>query len=130
MSNKTIETWSLPCALSDDELRARGEELGKLVDQRVAKEAEKKETTKMLKEEVDALGEKIVRMATIVRTKEEERPVEVVERPNLAKRMIEHYRLDLHELVSSRPMTPSEVVEFEQKVLPFESLRGGAAAEA
>ena len=116
-SNKTIETWSLPCALSDDELRVRGEELGKLVDQR-------------LKEEVDALGDKIVKAATVIRTKKEDRPVEVVERPNLAKRMIEHYRCDLHELVSSRPMTPSEVVEFEQKVLPFESLRGGAAAEA
>lgn len=130
MSNKTIETWSLPCALSDGELRVRGEELGKLVDQRLAKEEEKKEVAKRLKEELDALSDRIVKTATVIRTKKEDRPVEVVERPNLAKRMIEHYRCDLHELVSSRPMTPSEVVEFEQKVLPFESLRGGAAAEA
>lgn len=127
---KAIETWSLPCALNDDELRVRGEELGKLVDQRLAKEDEKKEVAKRLKEELDALSDKIVKAATVIRTKKEDRPVEVVERPNLAKRMIEHYRTDLQELVSSRPMSPSEVVEFEQKVLPFESLRGGAAAEA
>lgn len=113
------ETWMLPCELNEEERLARGQQLAKLVDLKIAKEQEKKSEAKRLKEEEDEIKERIVSMAQVIHTGKEDRPVEVTEVADLKKRVIETFRTDTSKLVSSRAMTATEVAEHEQRSLPF-----------
>lgn len=103
-----VRTMYLPCRLSDTELLAKGKELSERLHRVHALESEKKSHNDAIRRQVDQLESESRLLAAQIRTKQEERDVEVEEQRDDVACDIHVVRLDLHEIVSSRPMTPVE----------------------
>lgn len=100
---------SLPVALTPDEVRERGEKLAAVVEEWKAAEDLKKSTAKHQKEAIDELKDLVLELKTIVRSKKENRHIEVADRVILERRVVETIRMDTEEVCGSRPMTPTEL---------------------
>lgn len=98
----------LPCALTEPELHARGEELAKLVGDEEACELTKKEAADHHNAEIKALQTRRSVVARELREAREYRwvPVKRVRIENTS--MIQWIRQDTLELVRERPMTEAE----------------------
>lgn len=103
-----IRQERLPCELTDPELRARGDEIAKLVGDREILELEKKETADQHNADIKALAGKQSSLAKEVRERREYRDVDVkkVRVENL--KLIRWVRLDTDAMVRERPMTEEE----------------------
>lgn len=101
-------TMSLPVKLSEQELLIKGNELSKLLQDLETVEAQKKTANAGFKDEIDKLTEQISGLATIVREKKEYREVEVEERKNMDRMIMETIRLDTGEVVSYRELKGHE----------------------
>jgi hypothetical protein len=102
----------LPVRLDEVTLKERALELAGKIEEHDRLEKDRKEQAKAMKEEVDAAGNEVRRLAGIVKTGEEPREVEVRWDPNHAERTMELLRLDTGELVRSRPMDKPEIHKY------------------
>lgn len=124
------ETRILPVHLSPDELQERSNELAEKVQQRVSMDATRKNTAKQMKEEIDDMDDRIASLARVVRDKKEGRPVEVIQRHDVPRRLVLEIRTDTGEEVSSRPMSVAELQEHDQVKLQFAEPSEDLEAEA
>ncbi len=108
------QTRSLPVRLTDREVQAKGEEVAALVAKIGDVEAHRQEVTKVLKADLDALEERVRKLAYEIRSRSEQRPVEVTERSLSDRAVVELYRLDSLEVVEARPMTAAELADARQ----------------
>ncbi len=98
----------LPCKLTNDEVRRKGEELAleRKKHREVADEA--KASAARFKADLKAIDEKIDDLAEQVRSRRETREVEVIERKDMDIAMVETIRVDTGEVIRSRAMTLNE----------------------
>ncbi len=98
----------LPVKLTEDELLAKASELASARANWEALKEESKESAAGYRERIADLDDDISKLSTEVRTKEELRDVEIDERPDFARNVIETFRVDTFKLVSTRVMTADE----------------------
>ena len=98
----------LPVELNDDEVRLKGEELARKRKAWEAKKLERKEVVANFKSQLDELDDAIRDLAEQVKSRREQRDVEVIERRNYQQGLVETYRADSGEVVRSRAMTAGE----------------------
>lgn len=103
-----IETRQLPVALTQQELLDRGERVADIQRQLDDAEAALKAYKSAHKSQVEGLDATRRHLSHEIRHKQEIRQVEVDIRKNWDEARVETWRCDTGELVSSRPMTPSE----------------------
>jgi hypothetical protein len=120
---------SLPVKLTDAEVRLRGSELAATVSEINKVDEERKATAKEYKEKLDGLAEKRDTLARAVETREELRPVEVYEVPNLGDATATIYRADTRERVQSRALSEYEIRKLEEEARQPRLPLGKKAAE-
>lgn len=103
-----METIYLAEELTETELRERGQKLAELVRKREQAVHEKAETAREYGEQIKRLDAEISEIDVIVRTKKENREVEVERRKNFLRNVEETTRLDTGEIVESRALTAAE----------------------
>lgn len=101
-------TMQLPVKLTDEELQIRSRELAEKLTEIEAVDEDRASAMAAFKARKDKLVLDSRRLTRIVRTGQEEREVHVTETKNWERGTIETIRLDTGEVVSSRPMNPSE----------------------
>ena len=99
----------LPCEMTEDERRMKGSELAVAVSDKQTLEVEKKNFADAWKERAKEVDTKIGTLAYQVRSGREIRAVECEEAPRYSDRMMDIVRLDLGEVVYSRPMEAGEL---------------------
>jgi hypothetical protein len=103
-----IETRMLPVRLTDDEFMIRSSELAETLGDLAAAENEKKRVATRFKDRIEGIEDEVHKLRLIVQNKEEDRAVEVHERFNRRRRVVEIYRADTGETVDYRDMTEIE----------------------
>ena len=103
-----METATLPCRLSNDEVRERGEKVAELHRQRDALEIKRKETVDLIKAQVNEIDGQIVALCTEIIGKAEWRSVEVKREKDFKRNVEELIRVDTGEVVQTRALTPEE----------------------
>lgn len=98
----------LPCSLTLDEVRRKGEELALARKKFVETADEAKNVAADFKAKLKELDKAIDELAEQVRSKREMRDVEVIERRDTVNAMVETVRCDTGEVVRSRAMTLNE----------------------
>ena len=120
LNRLTWKEWRfLPVALTNDEVRARGEQLADTVYRRRALEADQAAEKKAMKDELDGLAVEIEALATTVNDRREIRSVEVQIRANLTLGMAEEVRTDTGEITTTRPLDEKDKMR-AQTGLPFD----------
>lgn len=104
----------LSCDLSREEIEQRSQTLAETIKQHAAAEEEKRELTKELKEKIDDLQTQIDELAGSIREKKEKRPVEVIERSDHKRAVVETVRTDTKAVIWSRAMTVEELADARQ----------------
>lgn len=99
----------LPVVLTADERRMYGIELAEKETAYEREEVEQKEAKKAMKDALDAQRAEVMRLARIVETGREYRPVECQWRPDFKRSIVELLRLDTLEVVRAEPMTTSHL---------------------
>ena len=117
------QTMVLPVDLTAEERQIKGRELAGLLKGLEECETQKRLLTSQKGEEIKKLKVKIAGMANTIRTGQEYREIPVTLRRNEESLTIETVRSDKNEVVSSRPMTQTEL----QKPLPFKDAKKEAA---
>lgn len=112
-------TEILPVKLTNDELRERGERLAGLLEEIATEEAEKKAANDMAKDVIERLETKAYMLARVIRSRQEDREVQVDEVEDLEAKEFRTVRIDTGETVHRRRMTPEEL----QRPLPIEGIR-------
>lgn len=102
-------TMRLPCRLTEEEVRERGERLARELNGKVLLEEKRKEVAAELKRAIDALDAELLDLARAIRDRTEEREVEVETTRDLHRRVLETIRRDTGEVVSARPLGPDEL---------------------
>jgi hypothetical protein len=124
------KTMSLPVKLTDEEVRLRGVELAAVTQEINKVDAQRKEVAKEYKDKLlDGLAEKRDTLARAVETREELRPVEVYEVPNLGDATATIYRADTRERVQSRALSEYEIRKLEEEARQPRLPLGKKAAE-
>lgn len=126
-THEKVRIERLPCQLTPDEVRARGEKAAMLYAERDEVEQDYERAKEIRKERIGSIDSRISQHMQEVRTRQEHRDVRVVDRENFDDKhnpQVETVRLDTGELVRSRPMTD---LERQGKLLPLD---GGAEANA
>lgn len=108
------KTMMLPVKLNEIESRERGAEMSTKVIELVELKAVHAQRKKAMSEEEKERDAEVCRLARIVRSGYENRPVEVQAVPSLGRNMMDYVRLDTGETVESRPMTRAEIEEAMQ----------------
>lgn len=103
-----MNTEPLPVKLTPSELLVKGEELAEAIRVRDEHEAFAKEASKAAKQRLDELDTDVTKLAGIVRRKAEPRQVEVFEKADAARLIVETIRADTFEVVRFRPMRMDE----------------------
>jgi hypothetical protein len=106
--NSTKETRKLSVKLNEEECRAKGKELASENRKLEVEKASMKAVAKSMKENIEMIEKHIADLSEIVNSESEDREVECYEIRNERLMTVEVYRADLHELVSTRPMSASE----------------------
>lgn len=101
-------TQFLPVALTEEEIKVKGEQLAKKIDAHTKVEEEKKQTNSEFTKKLKESSAEIRHLARQVETGQEYRDVPV--RPEFfpSKNLCKLYREDTGELVGTRPMTSEE----------------------
>lgn len=131
---------SLPCTLTEDELRQNGLTLARLIAKHEEVESEKKLANNGFKERIDEINSSLRKISRIVADGREWRLVEVYEALNREELKVETIRTDTGEIVSRRDPTPDErqqtLFKDEQEKLeketddpPFEADKGHPAGQ-
>lgn len=126
----TRTTMPLPCPLSTEVVADRADQHASATMQLVALELEKKAANAAFKERHVALSEAIKTLAAQVHTKSEMREVEIERVADERRFVVETFRLDSGELVSSRKMNKDEQEDALQAKLPFGPPSGNDGAKA
>lgn len=108
-------TKKLPVQLSNDEIRLKGQDLSRKLQELEDVDEARKEAMRDYKDRIDALKGESRRLAHIVTEGKEPREVPCETVRNDDNGTIELVRLDTVEVIDSRPMTPEE----RQRPLPF-----------
>lgn len=98
----------LPVKLSDDELRARSDDLAKAEIDRVNLETRKSADSSNYNRQIKESKLKIAELSQAISSRQEHRDVEIEERRNDETYMIELWRLDTQEKIEQRAMTTQE----------------------
>lgn len=121
MASDKVETLRLPVKLTETEVLERSRELGAEVAKFEEAVAAQKASAKAHKDKVDTHDVRIRILAGIVRSGEENRPIECEWRADAGLRTLKLVRRDSGEVVRSRPMTDEEMMEASQSAFPFVS---------
>ena len=111
MTTKTksrTETRNLPCELSEGELKERGFQLAKVVQDIAAETTRQGDQEAQMKATLAALGGQKARLASAVARREEFRDVMVDIYFDLDDKTVETVRQDTGEVIFTRPMTDEE----------------------
>jgi hypothetical protein len=113
-------TESLPVALTERELREKGDLLAKRIEAEENLKAENKRHRTALKQAEDALHAEVVTLSAVVRSGEEFRKVPVARVANLRSNVVHQVRLDTGAIVPGRDrsMTGAEIEAARQSRLP------------
>lgn len=98
----------LPCPLNDDELRERADRAARKQAELESEEEQIALLKKASKERTERLGSEVRSLLREVRTRSEDRDVQVVDRVSDEGDLMETVRTDSGEIVRSRPLTPAE----------------------
>jgi hypothetical protein len=101
-------TRNLPVRLSDDELRARSDDLAKAEIDRVQLETKKSAESSNYNKQIKESKIKIAELSQAISSRQEYRDVEIEDRRNEETYMIETWRLDNNEKISERAMNSQE----------------------
>lgn len=104
-----MKTERLSCRLTDTEMRERGEKLADLRKQIAEVEAAKKNAAENFKSQIITLVAVADDITDEINTKSEVREVEITEEKNYDKKQAYTIRLDTHETVRTRALTPQEL---------------------
>jgi hypothetical protein len=103
-----METRHLPCALTRSEVEERADKLARLVKDRDAIDAERKQVARDYKTRMDDLSKEIGQLSEQVRSKREWRDVECTKERNEERGTVDFVRVDTGEVVESRALHPDE----------------------
>ena len=118
---KTIKVVKeLRCALTDEELLARGQALARALEQMQKREADGKAFAANVKSDIEQYKKEGLRLTSHIAEKSEWRPVECNEVHDFEAGTVSVVRLDTGEVVSERRMWDEE----RQEDLPLEALAG------
>lgn len=106
-----VETLELPVKLTDPEVLQRADEAAKVTREMYEAEQKRKDTARDQKKVVDDMQLKLKKLARIVETKTEMRPVEVTWERDDARLMMLCIRTDTGEVARTRAMTDKELEE-------------------
>jgi hypothetical protein len=122
----------LPVALSDEEFQTKSQGLADLCKEINRAKDRAKEEAKANKEAIDAMEIQRSKLATIVKDKAEDRPVECCDHFLYSSRMVETVRTDTGERIAVRAMRPDEYQEeMDLRANPADNVRPfGKTAEA
>lgn len=123
MNDPNYET--LPVPLTETEVRIKGEELAALERCIADIEAEKSAAAKRLGDAVKEGRAKALEIAQMIESREELRPVQVVEHPDFGRQVVDLVRVDTGVVIRSRPMT-----ERDRQVSLLDSGSGGKVRKA
>lgn len=124
MEQAEVRTMSLPVKLSVPELSLRSQEMASaeaiLTDAEVRLESfieAAKGTKKTIETEISDARFEVARLARVVRDRQENREVPIMEEPDYEAGAVNTYRTDNNEIVATRGMTQEERQRslFEQK---------------
>jgi hypothetical protein len=104
-----MKTMSLPCELTNEEKRLRGEALAQKRQEWEEVERAKKAATQHAKAEQERIDAEADLLAEAIRTGREYRDIEVNEQKNLDSRAMETIRLDTGEVIDSRALRSDEM---------------------
>jgi hypothetical protein len=107
VSNKIL-TKQLHVRLTEEEVKAKGEELARTVAEKSKLDHEKKKIVGDYNGQIKTLENKIFTLATVVETGKELRDVPVKKELDAKRNICRIIRTDTFELVETRPMTPEE----------------------
>lgn len=110
-----VVTRNLPCRLTEDELRQRGDALAEVVQELHAEEQRQADVKAQMKARVTELEAKQTRFAITISRKEEYRDIECDVFGDPERGVVELVRRDSGEVVETRPMTEDE----RQRALPL-----------
>jgi hypothetical protein len=102
------ETRFMRVPLTDEELRARGEQLATELHRLREMEADHAAQKKEMKEDEASQAEAVDRVARIVRDRAEERSVEIELRYHLGSNLLQEIRLDTGEVTATREATKDD----------------------
>jgi hypothetical protein len=100
---------SLPCKLTAEELRIKGETLGRIVKTIEIVEDEKKQANSEFGDRLKELRQKLEQTSNDVVNATESREIMCTEQPDHENRMVDIIRTDTKEVVERRPMTEDEM---------------------
>lgn len=104
-------TRQLPVTLSQDEINLRALDLARRIDEIADVQAEKVEAMAGFKQRFEELENIKNRLASVIRSGFEYRDVQVEDRPNHEKKVVETYRTDTGDRVDVRAMRQDEMQE-------------------
>ena len=109
-----METQRLPCKLTQQQLDERRDRMAEQVEQLAILEAEKKDNAARSKAKIEALELELAAVAYEIRTRSEQREVEIRHEKDYQQGIDETIRQDTGEIISTRVMSPQErQVEFK-----------------
>ena len=103
-----MKTERLPCELTDDEVRAKGEQIAQLIGEIQDAEVAMKAQAEEAKDNIKGLKARTSALSSEVRTRREYRSVEVRESFDWGNRRVEVIRLDTGEVIRTRETTEAE----------------------
>lgn len=113
---KTI-TRNLPCRLTEEELRQRGDALAETVQELAAEESRQTDVKAQMKARLTELEAKQTRFAITISRKEEYRDIQCDLFVNADRGLVDVVRRDTSEVVETRPITDDE----RQRALALEA---------
>jgi len=129
------DTMILPVPLTVDEITVRAKELAKTLEEKANAEYSMKSYAASCKSKIAEADEKIRELYQTVNSGREYRAVDVTEKPNYARGIMEIFRLDTGEVVQYRELKESEKTrslfpEHEAASAPEEAVPDSAFAAA
>ncbi len=106
---KKIETRLLPVRLTVDEMQARGEALAGLVQEYDVVEDDKKTSNSVATDRLKEIREEMGKLKTIILNQTEPREVEIFEKADYQRGMMDIFRCDDGTQVDSRPLSRAEM---------------------
>jgi hypothetical protein len=125
-----MKTRQLPVTLTDDETKLRGQALARTIKAIDETELGRVESNKNFKSELERLEIEKHVLSNTVNNGFEYRDVQVEERPNHEKKVVETFRLDTGDRVDVRAMREDEMQEELFRVVPHPGAMGSGSTNA
>ncbi len=126
---KTV-TRSLPCELTDEELRERADQLVVHIRELEALDEEKKEASKKFRDKMRAIGSKVSVFSKQIEDKKEVREVECLEAPDYNRKLMVITRKDTGEVLGTRPLSSEDLQAPLPNLTPIDGGKKGGKAKA